>query len=337
MQDYKKKFLRQKGQVAVIVTMLIVCLLGAVALVIDIGSLYQKRGFFQSVADASALAGVQELPENRDAAVVAAADYAARNNVDIIYNCRDFTSEEIEISSTLSTNDTITVALSNREAPLYFAKIFGQDTVSLGAFATAMVGEPVQLYYVVPWLAIIPEGTIWEEYLDPGTEKIIHGDPDESDFLAWDSTDEPGGWLSRYRDRIINGYSEPLKEGDAIYARIINPSQTRNATYDRVGWTFDPFNDLVTYIDGIIKLAENDTQFVIVPVSYEVEVPHHANDKWSEEVEIIAFAPFVLTGIEGHGSNTRVVGRFIHQAVIVTSSDIKAFGQAGIKAIRLIR
>jgi len=337
MSDYKKKFLRQKGQVAVIVTILITVLLGAVALVIDIGSLYQKRGFFQNVADASALAGVQELPENRDAAIIAAADYAARNNVDIIYNCRDFTSEEIEISSTLSTNDTITVALSNREAPLYFAKIFGQDTVSLGAFATAMVGEPIQLYYVVPWLAIIQEGTTWENYLDPGTEKIICRDLDESDFLTWDSTDAPGQWLSRYRDRIVNGYSQPLEVGDTVYARIINISQTIHATQERVGGTFDPFDDLVTYIEGIIKLAKNDTQFVIVPVSYEVEVPHHANDKWSEEVEIIAFAPFILTGIEGHGGKARVVGRFIHQAVIVTSGDIKAFGQAGIKAIRLIR
>jgi Flp pilus assembly protein TadG len=336
MSDYKKKFLRQEGQTAVIVTILIVCLLGAVALVIDIGSLYQKRGFFQNVADASALAGVQELPENTDAAVLAAVNYAARNNVDIIYNCRDYTSEDIEISSTLSTNDTMTVTLSNREAPLYFAKIFGQDTVSLGAFATAMVGEPIQLYYIVPWLAIIPEGTTWENYLDPGTEKIICRDLDESDFLAWDSTDNPGQWLSRYRDRIINGYPEPLEEGDTIYARIINISQTAHATEDRVG-IWDPFDDLVTYIESIIKLAENDTQFVIVPVSYEVEVPQHANDKWSEEVEIIAFAPFVLTGIEGHGSNMRVLGRFIHQAVIVTSGDIKAFGQAGIKAIRLIR
>jgi hypothetical protein len=230
----------------------------------------------------------------------------------------------------------MTVTLSNREAPLYFAKIFGQDTVSLGAFATAMVGEPIQLYYVVPWLAVIPEGTTWEEYLDPGTEKIIHGDPDESDFLAWDSTDSPSQWLSRYRDRIINGYSEPLEVGDTIYARIINISQTIHATEDRVG-IWDPFDDLVTYIEDIIKLAENDTQFVIVPVSYEVEVPHHANDKWSEEVEIIAFAPFILTGTGGHGSNAWVAGRFIHQAVIVTSGDIKAFGQAGIKAIRLIR
>jgi hypothetical protein len=336
MSDYKKKFLRQKGQAVVIVTILIAVLLGAVALVIDVGSLYQKRGFFQNVADASALAGVQELPENTDAAVLAAVDYAARNNVDIIYNCRDYTSEEIDITSTLSANDTITVALSNREVPLYFAKIFGQDTVSLGAFATAMVGEPIQLYYVVPWLAIIPEGTTWEEYLDPGTEKKICRDLDESDFLSWDSTDSPGQWLSRYRDRIINGYSEPLEKGDKIYARIINISQTTHATEDRVG-IWDPFDDLVTYIGSIIKLAENDTQFVIVPVSYEVGVPHHANDKWSEEVEIIAFAPFILTGTGGHGSNAWVAGRFIHQAVIVTSGEIKAFGQAGIKAIRLIR
>ncbi len=332
----KKKFLRQKGQVAVIVTILIVCLLGVVALVIDIGSLYQKRGFFQNVADAAALAGVQELPEGPDYAVLAAVDYAARNDVDIAYNCRDYTSEEIEISSTLSPNDTITVALSNREAPLYFGKIFGEDTVSLGAFATAMVGKPVQLYNVVPWLAIIPEGTTWEEYMNPGTDKRICRNLDRSDFLAWDSTDNPGQWLSRYRDRIINGYSEPLEVGDIIYARIINISQTIHATEERVG-TWDPFDDLVTYSGSIIKLGKDDTQFVMVPVSYEVEVPRQANDKWSEEVEIIAFAPFVLTGIQGSGGNAEVIGRFIHQAVIVTDGEIEAVEPVGFKVVRLIR
>jgi Flp pilus assembly protein TadG len=348
MYEYKKKFLKQKGQAAVIVTILIVCLLGAVALVIDIGSLYQKRGFFQNVADASALAGVQELPEDRDAAVLAAVDYAARNNVDIIYNCRDYTSEEIEISSTLSINDTITVALSNREAPLYFAKIFGQDTVSLGASATAMVGSPSQLFGVVPWAAIVPERENWASWLRQvvGDDMIISGDMDESDFYAWDDTDHPGGWIQRYMDRIIDGYSKPLEVGDIIYAREINIEQTIKATDIRVG-IWDPFYDIVEYdYSGIYRLIKDDTQFVIVPLVREIRMlgwpgPGWPGPGWPEKTEILAFAPFVLVEKDyGHGpghGNRRIIGRFINQAIIINESDIEGIDQSGIKVVRLVR
>jgi len=331
MNDYKKKILEQKGQVAVIVALLLICLLGITAMVIDLGSLYQIRGSFQTVADSAALAGAQELPENPDKAIDVAIEYAARHDVDI-------TSEDIQIISTLSSiySDTIIVTPSDPDTPTYFAGVFGMETVEVGAYAEAMVGRPVQLYYVVPWLAVIPEGTTWEEYLEPGTEKKICRDLDESDFLSWDSTDSPGQWLSRYRDRIINGYSEPLEIGETVYARIINISQTIHSTEDRVG-TWDPFDDLVIYSGSIIKLGLNDTQFVMVPVSYEVEVPKKANDKWSEPVEILAFAPFILTGTGGHGSNAEVTGRFIHQAVIVGEGDIEAVDMTGIKVIRLVR
>ena len=170
MNNYKKKISEQKGQVAVIIAILVVCLLGVTALVIDLGSLYQVRGSFQTVADSAALAGAQELPEDPNNAVQVAIDYAARHDVNI-------TSGDIQILSTLSTYyDTIIVTPSNPDTPTYFAGVFGMDTVEVGAYAEAMVGRPIQIYNVVPWLPVIPEGTTWEEYLDPGTEKRPAGD-----------------------------------------------------------------------------------------------------------------------------------------------------------------
>ena len=89
-----------------------------------------------------------------------------------------------------------------------------------------MVGRPKQVYNVVPLLAIIPEGADWEDYLweSAGDEKIISGDPEESDFLAWDSIINSGQWNQRYYDRIVNGYSEPLEIGDNLpyLSRIIS-------------------------------------------------------------------------------------------------------------------
>ncbi|OGD36177.1 hypothetical protein A2V94_03410 [Candidatus Atribacteria bacterium RBG_16_35_8] len=331
----KKKLLPQKGQVLVVTVLFLVCLLGITALVVDAGSLYQKRAFYQTVADSAALAGAQELPENPDDAILAAVDYAAMHNVPLNPD------NDVKTSLTYTNHDTITVTLSNIEAPLYFASIFGKGSAGVSAGAQAMVGRPKQVYNVVPLLAIIPEGADWEDYLweAAGDEKIISGDPEESDFLAWDSIINSGQWNQRYYDRIVNGYSEPLEIGDSIFIRIINPSQTGHAVEERVG-TFDPFGDLVTYGDGgVIKLARSDTQFVMVPVAYEVEVPKKADYKWSVEAEILGFAPFILTGIYGHGSNIGVTGRFIHQAIIVSEGEIEGVeaGTVGLRVIRLIR
>ncbi|MEA2016600.1 MAG: pilus assembly protein TadG-related protein [Actinomycetota bacterium] len=348
----KKIFLNQNGQVAVIIVILIVVILGMTALVIDLGSLYQKRGFYQTVADAAALAGAQELPESVQLAVYEAVEYAEKNNVDIAYNCRDYTAEGIEVSSTYAQNDTITVALSNREAPLYFARIFGMDTVSLSAEATAVAGSPVQLYGVVPWAVVIPEGTNWREWLwnVAGDRKIISGEMEDSDFIAWDTTDHPGQWNRRYKDRLTNGYQEPMEEGNMVFTRgferrLIN--HTVSALNSRID-TWESFYQL-TYYDpytNMIKLSRDDDQFVMVPIIYDTELQEwweEYPEDWPEVwVEIEAFAPFIITDIRevgyGHNKRKEIIGRFTHQALIINKGEIGAFNgnpAVGLKVIRL--
>ncbi len=345
----KKKILEQKGQVALIIVIIIVVLLGITALVVDVGSLYQKRGFYQTVADAASLAGAQELPESYELAVDIAVEYAEKNNVDIAYNCRDHTAEDIEISSTYTQDDTITVTLSNREAPLYFARIFGMDTVSISAEATAVAGSPVEVYGVAPWAAVIPEGTNWRSWLwsEAGEEKVISEEMEDSDFIAWDTTEDKKNWKKRYKDRIINGYQEPLEEGDLIFTRGIKIKDTEKGVNSRID-TWEQFDQLTYDYYSIIKLSRNDDQFVMVPIIYDTEL-----QKWWEEdpgdwpevwVEIEAFAPFIITEIyttghgHGHGSKTEIRGRFIHQALIINKGEIEAFiadPPVGLKVIRL--
>jgi len=331
MKYHKKILSGEKGQVAIIVALMLVCLLGIAALVVDLGSLYQKKASIQTVADAAALAGVQELPESRREAAAVAIDYAEKNGFKLYRR-------DIRFSSTLASfPDTITVRPSDPDVPTYFSGVFGMETVEVGSYASAMVGSPVEYYNVVPWLAVVPEGEDWQEYLDPGSEKIISSNPRQSDFLAWDYT-ESGGlfWLLRYYLYIIYGYPDPLESGDIIYAKMINHSLTIHGTQARVG-TWDDFDDLVTESNGILKLAVNDDQFVIVPVAYEVEIPGHPGNWWTEKVEILGFAPFIITGIEGHGNRARVVGRFIHQAMVVTSGEITAVEKIGFRTVRLVR
>jgi hypothetical protein len=340
----KKNFLEQRGQVAVIVALIIISLLGMTALVIDVGSLYQKKGFFQTVADAAALAGAQELPESPEGAFASAVDYADRNNVDItyIYDGWDYSSEEIEISSTYSPDDTITVTLANREAPLYFAKIFGKDTVPISAGAKAMAGSPVELYYAVPWAAVIPDGENWESWLErvAGMDMVI--ERYSEDFYVWGDEEhnpnvEWGHWKDVYGEWIKNGYPGPLSAGDSIFIKEIDDvkvlNETVSATGDRLGgWNnLDTF-EYLTYNDyGVIKLARNDTQFVIIPLIYNNPVPP------LQETEIIAFAPFIILDQKDHGSKAKIIGRFIHQALIVSESEeIGPAREVGFKVIRLV-
>ena len=67
---------KQRGSVLVMTAAMLVVLVGLAALVVDLGFLYATRVQLTNMADAAALAGVQELPRNSDGAYSTAADYA---------------------------------------------------------------------------------------------------------------------------------------------------------------------------------------------------------------------------------------------------------------------
>jgi Flp pilus assembly protein TadG len=50
----KRKFYGQKGQVAVMVALLLTAFVGMLALVVDVGSMYEDRSSLQGVADVAA-------------------------------------------------------------------------------------------------------------------------------------------------------------------------------------------------------------------------------------------------------------------------------------------
>ena len=326
----------ERGQVAIIVALLIISLLGMTALVIDMGSLYEERRFLQTIADSAALAGAQELPESSSKAIQVAIEYASNHGVTI-------TSSDVKISKSLSDglDDTITVTPVNPDAPLYFAKIFNIQSTEVGASATARVGKPRALSNLVPWGASIPEGVSWQDWLSTRADKILKfgaEDPNEGNFYALNLSEEEehGGGASDYLEYIRNGYPGPLEVGDKIWTKTGNMAITVSATEERVGGPSESwllFDDLVKYDeDGDIVLDKNNGQFVMVPVIYELEDP-----TGQELVEIVAFAPFILKEIIGHGGHAEIVGQFIDQALIVTEGGIDPVEPKGFRVIRLIR
>src|SRR5688500_19667076 len=103
-------------------------MLGITALTVDVGSWFRAQRDTQRIADAAALAGAQALPWDVDKARADANHYTTENGG---------SAATISFRSTNGGIDTIQVEV-RRDAPGFFAKLFGIDSVNVGAKATAL-------------------------------------------------------------------------------------------------------------------------------------------------------------------------------------------------------
>jgi len=326
----KKILGNEKGAVAIIIAVGLVALMLAVAMTIDVGSLFEERRLLQTVADSAALAGAQELPEDPDEAIQKAIDYANNNygeNVDSI---------DVEISSTLATDDTITVTVLNPDAPLYFARVTGKDSTLVGAQSRAIVAKPRGVGNVVPW-------GLDKEYYDtwvPGGDYPLkyHTPQEPGNFMAVDLDGLPGGGSNDYVDRIKYGYDDLLYVGDTIYTETGNMAgPTVSATNDRVGVPigdgWEDFFSLTDPCEGGYKLTGVDTQFIIIPIISLEDV------EGGKPVIIEGFVTLIVTSIEGvNPGESEIIATFVNRALIKTEgAAIDPVGPEGLRVIRLIK
>ena len=318
LKKLKRLFTNTEGVVAIIVALLLVAFIGMMALVVDMGSLYQDRTSLQSVADAAALAGAQELPRSPSEATQAATDYITKNRADI-------DSINILISSTMAANDTITATVNNPDSPIRFGSISGASSANVSAVAKARVGSPAELGTVVPW------GVIQDEWV-PGTEYPLNKDKFGELSFNGEST---GG--SVYRNNIAIGAN--VKIGDMVTIEFLHgfkSGPTIQGTETRVGpaelldkffIASDSEDDLTApLVGGGYRLAKDDSQFVMCPiVSQETAI--------IGEGPVIGFAPFIITYFD----KKEVRGTFLNEALIVYTGDILPVDVTGIKVIRLIQ
>lgn len=132
----------ETGQAAVLSVVWMVVLLGLAGLVIDVGSWYRSQRNLQSQADASALAGAQDLPKDVTGAGGLAQTYAQKNGFAL-------PASGITISGDAVPNDSITVKV-DKPAPTFFSRLFGITTVPTRAEATARASTLGQAQYVAP-------------------------------------------------------------------------------------------------------------------------------------------------------------------------------------------
>lgn len=132
----------QRGQAMVFTLVFMIVLLGMAAAVLDVGAWYRAHRQTQATADASALAGAQELPDATAEASSSALDYAGRNGGGV-------QSEDIEFSSSVSGTDTIKVT-ARKPAAGVFTRLFGIDSVTARSSAKARVGGMDKAKWAAP-------------------------------------------------------------------------------------------------------------------------------------------------------------------------------------------
>ena len=152
----------RRGSVMVIVAVSTAALMGLMALGIDLGALFNARSEAQRAADAAALAGASAFLDVDQSSVVRTAesrarDYATENEI------RNAPIAESDVSVWVDTDSATVRALVRRAGvSTWFARLFGIDSVDIGAEATAWAGEAGAAQCVKPFA--VPD--MWEETTD---------------------------------------------------------------------------------------------------------------------------------------------------------------------------
>ena len=267
----------ESGQAAVLSVVFMAALLGAIAMVLDVGSWFREQRATQSAADAAALAAAQALPENTGSSSALASQYLASNGGG---------AGEFTFSTKNVANDTISVKVT-READGVFAKLFGIDSVDVHAKASARSGNPDSARYAAP-IAVdrahpLLNCTPRPCFDQPTTLDLKKTGPGAFRLLNLDlSHGGTGGKIDD--DWILRGYDG----------------------YMPLGWYgSDPgaaFNDQKIKEAMDIRIGDE----LLFPV-YDAVQESGANF----EYRVIGWVGFVVTGFESHGNKATVEGHFV--------------------------
>jgi Flp pilus assembly protein TadG len=296
---------RENGQALVLTVLFLAGLLGMAALVLDVGSWFREKRQLQLTADAAALAGAQVLPGSPSGATSLAFQYAQTNG-------RPVTASDVSITSDLSSNDSITVQAKST-APGFFSKLFGINSVNVGASATARAGFASQALYVAPMVVNQTHPLL------AGSGCPCFGQQTTLDFSkmgapgAFGMLNLVGGngtvGASQLASEILNGFNQYLPLG--LYrsdpGAKFNSSNVQNALSARIGSVL-----LFPVFDTLTGNGQN------------------------AQYNIIGWVGFKLTGYFIHGTNAQLTGsftQFIAKGIQATSGTTQP--DFGVRAIQL--
>jgi Flp pilus assembly protein TadG len=308
-------FRNERGQAAVLTVLCATALLGMAALVVDLGSWFRAQRETQAAADAAALAAAQALPEEPDEAAALAELYLGKNGGG---------THRTIFSKDVVQDDTATVEVE-RETPGFFARIFGIDSVDVGARASARASGIAQARWVAPITVNIKHPGLNCGSTN-GNPVPCFGEPVELDLLnlkAPGGSDAAGAFGLINLDRadsgtagaetlaewVLRGYDEYLAIGiyRSVPSAMFNDSKFKSALDFRVG------------------------DVLLFPI-YKTILGSGAN----AEYDVVGWVGFEVESFRAGGSTGKVLGKFtkvIWEGVAALSGAGTNFG---VRTIQLV-
>lgn len=303
MKNIKKAIKNKKGLTNVLVTISLTAIMGFSALVIDAGLMLIERNRLVNAADAAALAGAQELPEDSDSAKEIAKEYAFLNGVAL----------ENTIVSVDSMKKEITVEV-NKDVNLLFAKVLGFDKGSVNASTKAIVGPVTKVYEGIRPLAVE------QQPLTYGQQVVLKENAGDGSSGNYGVVALGGSGSQNYEENLKYGYDGVLKVGDVIDTE---PGNMAGATYSGVKYITD--QDFSTFDD----YHRDSLRIWIIPIIDSLDVGGR------DTVTIVGFAAFFVEDVYKQSGQTEITGRFIR---FTTNGDIdenqQSYGLMGVKLIK---
>jgi Putative Flp pilus-assembly TadE/G-like len=295
----------EHGQAVVVVVLFAGVLLGVGATVLDVGSWFRADRKLQATADAAALAGAQALPYSPSDASALALDYSAKNDGGV-------EAGGISFSTGVVAGDTITVH-AEKPMPGFFARIFGIDSVQVGADAKARTGVMGEAKWAGP-VAVDEQHEKLQCHPTP-----CFGEPTTLDFFKTG----PGAF------RLINidqshGGTSPGDVGAWIESGL--------DAYMPLGWYYsDPgIKPNSSHIKNALDVRMGDV--LLFPI-YRATRASGSNFEYL----VVGWAGFRVTSYEIHGSNdSRLFGWFeqvIWQGIQSESAGDPDFGARAVSLI----
>jgi Flp pilus assembly protein TadG len=144
----------ERGQVIVLMVLMMVVLLGFAALVVDVGYAYYAHRALQSSADAAALAGAQELPNATQAEIIArqySSSAGNKNNKGNINGVTTTVTTKCVVSLGGCAPMNAVVVLEQAPTKTFFAGLLGLPAFTIKAQATASMrgGTPKPAHVMI--------------------------------------------------------------------------------------------------------------------------------------------------------------------------------------------
>jgi hypothetical protein len=307
-----------RGQIAVVLILVMLPLLGAIGLGSDMALLYLHWGIAQKAADSAVLAGAGYLPNHPSTAQTAATSYATKNGLK---------TGEI-ISNTVAVDNMSITMKTSRTVQYYFLKLLGVSSGTVKPIAKAGIHQDTEQAR-----GLIPVGlpcTATSCSYTTGTLYHLLQAGSNGNGGSWSIG--PGNWgrlalggqgATQFFNNLSDGYQGSINVGDQVNAESgqVNGPTDQGVNDARVATGF-AINGAVTS-PTLATVPAYDPRLVAVPL-----IDFTGAQGNSAQVTVMGFALMWLQSYTSQGPNKTLDAYFLG-TVPVTSvpSTVNTFGQ----------